>query len=131
MVYVVGGRILYGRVWDLNILPVQVFMYVRVYMGVGVSIAQAIRELLKEMGQDVPPRHVIQRLSERGITGVTSQQVSNQKARLRKARLRAIGDDPPLSVIKKLKALVDEFGSIDAVRHALDGLEELQRKHSE
>jgi hypothetical protein len=89
--------------------------------------AAAIRELLLELGIQTPPREIIGRLRDNGIDDVSPQQVSNEKAKLRKKGAVARVDDLPVSVLKKVKSLVDEIGSIEVVRRALDELLELQK----
>jgi hypothetical protein len=85
--------------------------------------AEAIRRVLKQLGRLTPTRQVVRHLSSEGV-GVTAQQVSNQKAKLAK-----LGDeDLRASVLKKVKALVDELGSTEVLRRALDDLEELTRR---
>ncbi len=87
------------------------------------SKAAAIRVVLKELGNDVPFKGVNVRLNELGVTA-TPQQVSNERRKLRDPY--DVGD-LPVSIIKKVKALVDEIGSVGTVRRALDELELLQR----
>jgi len=85
--------------------------------------ADAIRRAFKQLGRHVPYRVVRDHLLNEGIKNVRPQEVSNQKAKLAK-----LGDeDLRASVLKKVKTLVDEVGSIDALRRAIDDLEELTR----
>jgi hypothetical protein len=86
----------------------------------GINKAEAIRGVLKNLGRQTPTRRVIDVLRRDGIK-VSAQQVSNQKAKLAK-----LGDeDLRASVLKKVKALVDELGSIEVLRRAIDDLDEL------
>jgi hypothetical protein len=68
---------------------------------------------------------VIEYLRAKG-TLVTPQQVSNIKAMRVKQSPQM--EDIPLSVLKKVKSLVDEIGSIRIVRKAIDELENLNIK---
>jgi hypothetical protein len=88
--------------------------------------AAAIREILSDLGRDAPPRTVVSRLKANGIA-VTPQQVSNEKAKLARGTPYEM-EDLPVSVLKRVKALVDEIGSIDVVRRALDELDELTKR---
>jgi hypothetical protein len=88
--------------------------------------AAAIRDVLGELGHVASFERVQERLKARGIKGVTPQQVSNEK---RKLRERYDLEDLPVSVIKKVQATVIDVGSIDVVRRALDELEKLQARH--
>ena len=90
--------------------------------------ADAIRAVLKELGISARTKEVIQRLKSEG-TEVTPQQVSNEKAKHIKQSQQAI-HDLPASVLKRVKKLVDELGSIAVVRTALDELDELTGKDS-
>lgn len=86
--------------------------------------AEAIRRVLKQLGRHTPTRRVVHYLSKEGIE-VTPQQVSNQKAKLAK-----LGDeDLRTSVLKKVKALVDELGSTEVLRRAIDDLDDLTGTH--
>ena len=84
--------------------------------------AEAIRQALKQLGRHTPTRTVVQNLLHEGIQ-VTPQQVSNQKARMANLGNR----DLPASVLKKVKALADELGSIEVLRRAIDDLDDLTR----
>jgi len=87
--------------------------------------AEAIRQTLNQLGRHVPYRVVRDHLANNGIKNVQPQEVSNQKAKLA-AKLAKFGDENlRASVLTKVKALVDEVGSIDALRRAIDYLEEL------
>jgi hypothetical protein len=88
--------------------------------------AEAIRNVLNELGGNTSPKTVISRLRLQGIE-VTPQQVSNEKAKITKRRLSQI-EDLPVSVLKKVRALVVEIGSVDLVRRALADLEELSKR---
>jgi hypothetical protein len=88
--------------------------------------AAAIREILSEFGRDAAPRTVVSRLKEKGIA-VTPQQVSNEKAKLAGGTPYEI-EDLPVSVLKRVKALVDEIGSIEVVKQALSELGELVKR---
>jgi hypothetical protein len=87
------------------------------------SKAETIRSVLKELGEDATFREIEARLQALNVE-VTPQQVSNEK---RKLRGRYNANDLPVSVLKQVKALVDELGSTELVRRALDELESLQR----
>ena len=89
-----------------------------------INKAEAIRHYLLESGLATPTRKVIRELGEQGIQ-VTPQQVSNQKARLSRQGVVAQTDDLPVSVLKKVKRLVEELGSVRVLRQALDELEQL------
>lgn len=91
-----------------------------------VSKSAEIRRVLGEIGWDSSPREVQTCLEAKGTT-VTAQQVSNEKSRRVKRPLPL--SDLPVSVLKKVKALVDEFGSSEVVRKALDELDELTIGH--
>jgi hypothetical protein len=86
--------------------------------------AACIRKVLEDFGPDLPLTEVREHLSKHGITDVSPQQVSNERAKLSKRRTGITLDDLPVSVLKKVKALADEIGS-DAVRRALDELDNL------
>ena len=90
--------------------------------------AKAIREMLASIGLEAPPRTVIQRLAAEGVEGVTPQQVSNEKAKLRRKGETTREGVLTLANLRKVKALVDDLGSIEAVKLALNELEELQKK---
>lgn len=87
--------------------------------------AACIRKVLEDFGPDLPLTEVREHLSKQGITDVSPQQVSNERAKLSKRRTAITLDDLPVSVLKKVKALADELGSTDAVRRALDELDNL------
>ena len=82
--------------------------------------AHEIRRLLQQSGVEHPSGDIISNLKHRGIS-VTPQQVSNEKRRMRR-KLEG-DDDIPLSIVKKVHALVQEVGSTAIVRRALDELE--------
>jgi hypothetical protein len=86
--------------------------------------ASRIRLALDEIGWNASPKEIIARLKAGGIE-VTPQQVSNEKAKRGKQAVPLDPNDLPVSFLKKLRALVDEVGSTDLVRHALDELDEL------
>lgn len=90
-----------------------------------VNKSAEIRRVLDDIGWDASPRDVQSRLQTKAIV-VTAQQVSNEKSRRVKRPL--IVSDLPVSVLKKVKALVVEFGSSDIVRKALDELDELSAR---
>jgi len=90
-----------------------------------INKAEAIRELFAELGIDISSKELIQRLQTQGIE-VSPQQVSNEKARIkRKSRAVVQVDDLPVSVLKKVKALVDELGGAEVVKRALEELKTL------
>ena len=85
--------------------------------------------MLLKHGLQTPPREVIRLLKDQGLPDVSPQQVSNEKAKLRqRGTLPSVNDDLPISIIKKVKSLVDEVGSIAIIRKALDDLEQLQSR---
>jgi hypothetical protein len=85
--------------------------------------AEAIRRALTQLGRHATYRVVRDHLKMDGIADVRPQEVSNQKKRLAK-----LGDeDSRASVLMKVKALVDEVGSIAALRRAIDDLEKLRK----
>lgn len=77
------------------------------------SSAGQIRKVLNENGWDVSPKEVISNLEAKGII-VSPQQVSNEKSKK---------GDITISILKKVKKLVDEVGSTDFIRKALDELD--------
>jgi hypothetical protein len=90
--------------------------------------AAEIRKAFDELGMESTPKAVIALLRTRGLN-VSPQQVSNEKAKLIKRSSREL-KDLPVSVLKKVKLLVDELGGTDRVRHALDELDALMGKSS-
>src|SRR5271166_6780767 len=89
------------------------------------SKAGLVRQILAKLGWDASPKDVIDSLAAQGIT-VTPQQVSNEKTKRKRAsQTAAQAEDLPVSLLKKVKALVDEVGSTNLVRRALDELEAL------
>jgi hypothetical protein len=91
-----------------------------------INKAAAIRELLDELGRNIPTKTVIARLKTQGIS-VTPQQVSNQKAKLTRVMPFEL-EDLPVSVLKRVKKFVDEIGSIEVVKRALTELDELAKR---
>lgn len=87
------------------------------------SKASLVRQTLAKLGWDASPKAVIASLADEGVT-VTPQQVSNEKTK-RLNQTAANGEDVTISLLKKVKALVDEVGSTNLVRRALDELEAL------
>lgn len=91
--------------------------------------AACIRKVLEKYGSTTSLKEVRKHLeSEHGITVVSAQQVSNERTKLSKRRPASPPfrlDDLPVSVLKKVKGLVDELGSTDALRRALDELDAL------
>lgn len=87
------------------------------------SQAEAIRRALDELGALAAYNDVLNRVKEMGVENVSPQQVSNEK---RRRRERPNIEDLPVSVLKKVKALVDDVGSVAVVRQALDELEKVQ-----
>jgi hypothetical protein len=88
--------------------------------------------VLSEKGVDAPPKEVIAALAAKGLT-VAPAQVSNIKAALRKkpsAGRRGAkgmaGDAVSLNALLDAKKLVDQLGSVDAVKRALSALERLR-----
>ena len=87
------------------------------------SKASSVRQTLAKLGWDASPKDVIRSLADEGVT-VTPQQVSNEKTK-RLNQTAAKGEDVTISLLKKVKAFVDEVGSTSLVRRALDELEAL------
>lgn len=87
------------------------------------SQAEAIRQALDELGDSASFKKLAERVKEFGVESISPQQVSNEK---RFRRQRPNLDDLPISVIKKVKRLVDELGSVAIVRRALDELDKIQ-----
>jgi hypothetical protein len=93
------------------------------------SAAAEIRAAFEELGWDAAPKAVIEELQRKEIA-VTPQQVSNQKTRRAKLMAEVKVEDLPVSVLKKVKRLVDEVGSTEVVRRALDELDHLTKGRS-
>ena len=99
----------------------------------GVNKAAEIRAVLSEKGVDAAPKEVIATLAAKGVH-VAPAQVSNIKATLRKkgpggrrgAKTGASGDAVSLNALLDAKKLVDQLGSVDAVKRALSALERLR-----
>jgi len=87
------------------------------------SKASQIRKTLAKLGWDASPKDVIASLAAEGHI-VSAQQVSNEKTK-RAAQAGVKQEELTISLLKKVKALVDEVGSTNLVRRALDELEEL------
>jgi hypothetical protein len=87
------------------------------------SKAYMIRKTLDKLGWDARPKDVITFLAAEGHK-VSAQQVSNEKNK-RAGQAGVKEEELTLSLLKKVKALVNEVGSINLVRKALDELEEL------
>ncbi len=87
------------------------------------SKAAAIREILQGNTPYIRTQDVRERLKARGIE-VSAQQISNEKARQR-SRPASV-EDLPVSVLIKLNALVEEVGSIEIVKKAIDELARLK-----
>jgi len=89
------------------------------------SKAAEIRSYLEHSGVQVSSKKLIQSLREKDIH-VSSQQVSNEKSRMRKlANADRQIDDLPVSVLKKVKTLIDELGSPEIVKKAIEELSKL------
>lgn len=72
-------------------------------------------------------KDVRERLKASGID-VTAQQISNEKARLRRqtqVKLTSV-EELPISVLKRINALVEEVGSTEIVKKAIDELARLK-----
>lgn len=81
---------------------------------------------MRELGPTARTKEIKDRLADVGIS-VTSQQISNEKARLSKqANPHSLG--LTVATLKRVKKLVDELGSTAIVREALDELDELLSK---
>ena len=87
------------------------------------SNASLIRQTLAKLGWNASPKDVIRSLADEGVT-VTPQQVSNEKTK-RLNQTATKGEDVTISLLKKVKAFVDEVGSTSLVRRALDELDAL------
>ena len=88
------------------------------------SKAHLVRQTLAIKGWDASPKDVIASLAAQGVA-VTPQQVSNEKTKRARRTPTAQIADLPVSLLKKVKSLVDEVGSTSLVRRALDELEAL------
>jgi hypothetical protein len=86
--------------------------------------ASLIRQAFDELGWGVSSKDVIASIAAQGVA-VTPQQVSNEKLKRARQTPSAQVEDLPVSLLKKVKALVDELGSTDLVRRALNDLEAL------
>src|SRR5271157_3921114 len=91
--------------------------------GRAISKAHLIRKTLDKLGWDARPRDVMASLADEGHK-VSAQQVSNEKYK-RPGQAGVKEEELTLSLLKKVKTLVDEVGSINLVRRALDELDEL------
>jgi hypothetical protein len=87
------------------------------------SKAYLIRKTLDKLGWDARTKDVIDSLKAEGHK-VSAQQVSNEKNR-RAENAGVKEEELTLSVLKKVKGLVDEVGSTNLVRRALNELDEL------
>ncbi len=87
------------------------------------SDASLIRQALDELGWHASTKDVNDYLAADKVE-VTAQQVSNEKSKRAKHPVTQL-EDLPVSLLKKVKALVDEIGSVELVRRALDDLEAL------
>jgi hypothetical protein len=92
-----------------------------------ITKASRIRAALKQLGSNAPAQSVIELLSDQGVS-VSPQQISNERTRMRRQNASSV--ELTVSAVKKVKLLVDELGSIQLVRRALDDLEELTRPTS-
>ena len=100
----------------------------------GASKSEQIRQVAREMGRIVRPRDVIQTLEQRGVT-VTSGQVSTVLASMGKKRRGRRGRRPAvvatvastltLDSLLAAKKLVDQLGSVEAAKTAVDALAKL------
>jgi hypothetical protein len=100
----------------------------------GVSKSEQIRQVAREMGSIVRPRDVIQTLEQRGVT-VTSGQVSTVLASMGKKRRGRRGRRPAavvtvastlsLDSLLAAKRLVNQLGSVEAAKTAVDALAKL------
>jgi hypothetical protein len=100
----------------------------------GTSKAEQIRQVAKSMGRKVRPRDVIAKLSEQGVT-VTSAQVSTVLAsmgmkrrkhgRRRMAVVETVASTLTLDSLLAAKKLVQQVGSVDAAKTAVDALAKL------
>jgi hypothetical protein len=89
-----------------------------------ITKASLIRQAFDELGWGVSSKDVITFVAAQGVA-VTPQQVSNEKLKRARQNPAAQVEDLPVSLLKKVKALVDELGSTDLVRRALNDLEAL------
>jgi hypothetical protein len=92
------------------------------------SKAEHIRRIFKEMGPGTESGLVRERLKKQGIA-VTPQQTANEKRKI--ASRSAVVAKIPAGVLQTLKTLSDDLGSTDAVRTALDVLDELMERRSD
>jgi hypothetical protein len=90
-----------------------------------ISSAKYIRKAFEKLGTDASFREIREYIkAENPNLGVKPQQVSNE----RRKRLRPKPPEITADFLKQLKALVDQLGSIEATRKALDTLEEILGK---
>jgi hypothetical protein len=99
----------------------------------GVSKAEQIRQVAKSMGGKVRPRDVVAKLGEQGVT-VTSAQVSTVLAAMgmkrrrrgrRPAVVETVASTLTLDSLLAAKKLVNQLGSVDAAKTAVDALAKL------
>ena len=84
--------------------------------------ARKIREVLAEMGDAVPAKDVVKRLSSMRIK-VTPQQVYAARTNSSKSTVKS-----PFVAVLDAKKLVDSAGSVARAREALNVISMLQRK---
>jgi hypothetical protein len=95
-----------------------------------INKAAKIRETLEKLGRDARNKDVIATLAEQKIT-VAPAQVSNIKAALHggvsNGRGKRTGVEKiSIASLQSAKKLIDEVGSIEAAKHALDVLGKLR-----
>ena len=95
-----------------------------------VNKAQAIRDVLKTMGNDAAPKDVIAQLATQKIE-VSAAQVSNVKADIRRKEggFMPLGRGKgalTLESLKEAKHLADKLGGVDQARRALEALASLR-----
>lgn len=90
------------------------------------SKAALIRAAFSELGEAADFKAIDRWLKAKNVDDVSPQQVSNER---RKLRPRYDVEDLPVSVLRKVKTIVDAVGSTDVVRRALDELDALSCQH--
>lgn len=103
----------------------------------GSNKSQAIREMSQQLGRKARPRDVIAGLKEKGIE-VSPALVTNVLSRAAKRRGRKVrrlvgtavnarrsGGDVSMASLVSAKKLIDEVGSVDEAKRALDALARL------
>ncbi len=91
----------------------------------GVSKADAIRGMFKQLGSDARPRDVIEALKRKGVT-VTSAQVSMLRGKTpRNGAVRRTGTAVSYDHLVAAKQLADRLGGVENARRALESYAKL------